>query len=82
MLCLELEAYSERWHIQNPSIFRNMTYLEIEAYSENCQTSTMEFFAKKWLPSALKKSSYIFGKWNFLALVLRNFLYFLKRNLF
>ena len=42
-----------------------MTYLEIEAYSENCQTSTMEFFAKKWLPSALKKSPYIFGKWNF-----------------
>ena len=32
-----------------------------------------------------KKRSYIslyFGKWNFLALILKNFLYFLKRNLF
>ena len=28
------------------------------------------------------KSSYIFRKWNFLALILRNFLYFLKRKLF
>ena len=27
-----------------------------------------------------KKISYTLGKWNFLALILRNFLYFLKRN--
>ena len=33
-----------------------MAYLEPEAYSENCQTSMMECFAKKkYLPSALKK---------------------------
>ena len=30
---------------------------------------------------ASKKSSNIFRKWNFLALILRNFLYFLKRKL-
>ena len=39
-------------------------------------------FCKKQQHSALKKSSYIFRKWNFLALVLRNFLYFLKINFF
>ena len=37
---LELEAYSE------PDILRTMAYLEPEAYSEHCQTSTMESFAK------------------------------------
>ena len=52
-------------------IFRTLVYSEPEAYSEHCQTSTME-----------KKSFYIFWyfvKWNFLALVLwKLFLYFRK----
>ena len=43
--CVTL-AYSEPCYIQNPGIFRTMTYLEPEAYSELCQTSTMERFAK------------------------------------
>ena len=30
----------------------------------------------------LQKISYISGKWNFLALILKNFSYFLKRKLF
>ena len=39
-------------YIQNPdifrtrSIFRILVYLETEAYSEHCQTSAMERFAK------------------------------------
>ena len=52
-------------------IFRTLVYSEPEAYSEHCQTSTME-----------KKSFYIFWyfvKCNFLALVLwKLFLYFRK----
>ena len=59
-----------------------MAYLELEACSEHCQTSTMASFVKVLLPGTLKKSSYISRKWNSLALLLRNFLYFLKRNLF
>ena len=51
-------------------------------YLEHCQTFTMERLAKRYLPSALKKNSCIFRKWNFLALVLRNYLYFLKRKIF
>ena len=62
-------------HIQNPNIFGTMTYLE------HCQASMMERFAKLATQRTLK-SFFIFGKWNFLALALRNFLYFLKRNLF
>ena len=36
--------FQERY-IQNPSIFRTMGYLEPEAYSKQCQTSTIERFA-------------------------------------
>ena len=36
----EPDAYSEPWHIQNPGVFRTL------AYSEPCQTSTMQHFAK------------------------------------
>ena len=39
----EPEAYSEPRHINNPDIFRTLTY---EAYSEPLQTSTMMRFAK------------------------------------
>ena len=67
-----LEAYSEPWFIQNPSHIQN-TVKDLQ----------WNFF-KKYLPTALKKSSYIFlyfGKWNFLALVFRKlFLYFRKRK--
>ena len=34
-------------HIQNPGIFRTLACWEFEVYSELCQTSTMENFAKK-----------------------------------
>ena len=49
---LELEASSEPWYIHNSgifrtrSIFRKLVYSELEPYSEHCQTSTMESFAK------------------------------------
>ena len=43
---LELEAYSEPQHIQNQNIFRTLVYSGREVYSEQCQTSTMERFAK------------------------------------
>ena len=81
-------------YIQNSDItrriFRALVYLEPKAYSENCQTSTMERFAKNsylayfLTPSSKNEKSYIFlhfGKWNFLALMLRYFLYFPKREL-
>ena len=39
-------AYSQTWYIQNPGIFRKLTYSKSEAYSEPCQTSTMKRFEK------------------------------------
>ena len=38
------KAYSEPWYIQNPHKFRTLVYLELEAYSEHCQTNTMKRF--------------------------------------
>ena len=77
-------------YIQNPgifrtrSIYRTLVYSEPEAYSEHCQTSTMERFTKISYLVHFKKSSYIFlyfWKWNFLALVLRKFfLHFRERK--
>ena len=32
--------------MQNPGIFKTLTCLELKAYSEQCQTSTMERIAK------------------------------------
>ena len=52
-----------------------MAYLEPEAYSEHCQISTMECFTQKYSYLVHLKKFYIFGKWNFLVLVLKNFLY-------
>ena len=46
---LELEAYSEPWHIHNYGIFRTMIYLE------HYQTSKMESFAKRSHLGHLKK---------------------------
>ena len=40
------QNHSEPWHIQQPGIFRTLTYSEFEAHSEPCQTSTMQRFAK------------------------------------
>ena len=43
---------SESWYNQNPdisrtrSIFRTLVYLQPETYSDHCETSTMECFAK------------------------------------
>ena len=34
-------------HIQNPDLFRTLGYSEPDAYSEPCQTSTMECFEKQ-----------------------------------
>ena len=65
------------------STIRIMAYLEPEAYSEHCQTSTMERFAKR----AILHSFLCFKKWNFLAFrssksiknpFLKSFLYFRK----
>ena len=48
----EPEAYSETWHTQNPGIFKSLsnsekeTYSEPEVFSEPCQTSIVECFAK------------------------------------
>ena len=42
----------------------------------------MEFLSPSSKDFPFTKSSYIFRKWNFLALMLRDFLYFLKRKLF
>ena len=49
---LRTRLYSEPWHtqnhkdIQNICIFRTVAYSETKAYSEPCQTSTMECFGK------------------------------------
>ena len=40
------KVYSEPQHIQNHSIFRTMTYLNPKVYSDLCETSMMERFAK------------------------------------
>ena len=46
-------VYPKLWHIQNwkpvqnPELFRTLEYPEPEAYSEPCQTSTMEGFEKQ-----------------------------------
>ena len=34
----------EPWFFQNPRKFRTLVYLELEAYSEHCQTNTMKRF--------------------------------------
>ena len=47
-----------------PEILRTMAFLEPGAYSEHCQTSTMEHFAFCKCPGAL---SYILGNEAFLA---------------
>ena len=76
--------------IQNPDIFRTksilttLLYSEPEAYSKYCQKSTMERFAKIATVALFKRkldisASLYFRKWNFLALIIRNFLFFLKK---
>ena len=40
-------AYSKPWYIQNSGKFRTLGYLEQEAYSKPCQTSTLEPFEKQ-----------------------------------
>ena len=83
-------VFRERY-IQNPaifrtrSIFRNLVCSKPETYSEHCQTSTIEHFAKiaTWRTfQAMLINKSTPGKWNFLTLTLKNFLYFLKRKLF
>ena len=68
-------TYLGPWHIQNPGIFRARGIFRTLS---NIYDGT---FCKNRYLARLKKSPNIFGKCNFLALVL-NFLYFLKRNLF
>ena len=60
-----------------------LSYILGKVYSEpqHIQNSRhIQNTAKQLRWNILPQSSYIFGKWNFLVLVLRNF-YFLKRNL-
>ena len=44
-------VYPKLWHIQrhiqNPGLFKTQGYSKTEAYSEPCQTSTMERFEKQ-----------------------------------
>ena len=77
MAYLELKAYSEPWYIQNAdkfkttSIFRTLSNIYDEIF---CKNSYLAHFLSP--SSKNKKSSYIFfyfRKWNFLALILRNF---------
>ena len=76
-------------YIQNPSIFRTMTYLEPKEYSEQCQKMATKriflYFEKRnflVFPSsnskqnALLKNFFYFRKWNFLTPGLKNFSYF------
>ena len=44
-------------HIQNPGLFKTLGYSEPEAYSEPCQTSTMERFEKQ-LTAIISFASY------------------------
>ena len=78
-------------YLELEALFRSLVYIEPKAYLEHYQTSMMERFFKSsclahfLIPnSKIKKSSDIvlyFRKWNFLVLLLRNFLYFLKGKL-
>ena len=81
------KLYSDPGISRTRSTFRTLVYLErcyIQIsrlripYSEHCETFTMERFAK--IAQKIKKVlifSYIPGKWNFLTLISKNFLYFL-----
>ena len=46
------EPHVTRWyiqnkrHIQNPGVFKSLAYSELEAHSEPCQRSSMDYFAK------------------------------------
>ena len=44
-------------HIQNPGLFRTLGYLELDTYSEHCQTLTMERFEKQ-LTTIIISASY------------------------
>ena len=78
-------------YLELGALFKSLVYIEPKAYLEHYQTSMMERFFKSsclahfLIPnSKIKKSSDIvlyFRKWNFLVLLLRNFLYFLKGKL-
>ena len=87
----------EETYIQNPGIFRNRSIFRTLVYSERREIQNIikhlqlnvlqNSYLAHFLSPSLKneRSSYIslyFRKSNFLALILRNFLYFLKRKLF
>ena len=82
----EPKAYSEPWYIQKPRHIQNTA---IDLYPTFCQNSYLTHFlnqsSKHLIKIRSKKSSYIFlyfRKWNLMGLILKNFLYFLKRKLF
>ena len=84
-------------YIQNPDIFRTRSIFRILTYLEPCHIQNprhipntvkhlrWNVFAKKQLPTTLKKISYIFRKWKFLEIFSyisgnETFLYFRKRK--
>ena len=69
-------------------ISRNETFSKKNLYSEKCNLLASSYLVHFLSPNSKnkknppEKNSLYLGKWNFLALILRNLLYFLKRNLF
>ena len=77
---LELEPYLEPWYIQNRTHIHNTVKICNGTFCKN--KYRVHFLSPN---SKNKKSSYIFlyfGKLNFLTLILRKFLNFLKRTSF
>ena len=62
-------------------IRKTVRYHEMFLIRSILQDYLVHFSTQAWKID-LQKISYISGKWNFLALILKNFSYFLKRTLF
>ena len=73
---LELGAYLEPWYVQNPRHIQTLSNIYNGMFCKNSYLVHFLAQARKIKVYPPKNSLY-FGKWNFLALILKNFLYFL-----
>lgn len=80
-MIINLENYVQ-FFMRNSKSFARIIFKVGSSNQYKRQLPSTLFSSKFEKKVASKKSSNIFRKWNFLALILRNFLYFLKRKLF
>ena len=79
-MIINLENYVQ-FFMRNSKSFARIIFKVGSSNQYKMQLPSTLFSSKFEKKVASKKSSNIFRKWNFLALILRNFLYFLKRKL-